>query len=77
MQVNSSEHDTFADYVIKENRLLPMEEPDVRICPFDRLAVQLEDQAQHSVSSGVLRSKIQLHVPEAYHSQLDMHRIYQ
>ena len=51
-----------------------MEEPNVRIRPFDRLAVQLEDQAQHSVSSGVLRSKIQLHVPEACHIQLFMHR---
>ncbi len=49
----------------------------MRICAFDRLAVQLEDQAQHSVRSGVLRSKIQLHVPEACHIRLGMHRIYQ
>jgi hypothetical protein len=51
--------------------MLPVEEPNVRICAFHRLAVQLEDQTQHSVRSGVLRSKIQLHVPEACHSQLD------
>ncbi len=51
-----------------------MEEPNVRIRAFDRLAVQLEDQTQHSVRSGVLRSKIQLHVPEACHIQLFMNR---
>jgi hypothetical protein len=60
-----------------ETRLLPVEEPNVRICAFDRLAVQLEDQTQHSVRSGVLRSKIQLHVPEECHSHLYMHHIYQ
>jgi hypothetical protein len=41
-----------------------VQQPDVRVAPLDRLALQLQHQAQHAVRRRVLRPKVQRKVPD-------------
>ena len=50
--------------VLDEFLCAAVQEPDVRVCPRHGLAVQLQDQPEHSVSRGVLRPEVELHVAD-------------
>ena len=43
----------------------PMEKPDMRVAPLDNLAIEFQDQPQHAMRRRVLRTEIDVEVPDA------------